>query len=182
MIVIMAGLPGTGKSTLARALAQQLTGTILDKDAIRAALFQPSHVEYSPAQDDFCQEIMLQTAAYLMAKDAELHIFFDGRTFSRRYQRERVIEFCQQVGTSWAMLECVCTEQIALRRLAEAMAQHTHPAANRTPELYRQIRNGWEPNDAPKLVIDTDADLDSCVDQALRYLVNRRAGASTNHA
>jgi len=72
MIVIMAGLPGTGKSTLARALAQRLPGTVLDKDAIRAALFQPPHVEYSLAQDDFCQEIMLQTAAYLLAKDAEL--------------------------------------------------------------------------------------------------------------
>jgi predicted kinase len=173
MIVIMAGLPGTGKSTLSRALAQRLTGFVLDKDAIRAALFQPSHVEYSPAQDDFCQEIMLETAAYLIAKDAELHILLDGRTFSRRYQRERVIESCRQVGTSWATLECVCTEQTALRRLAEAMAQHTHPAANRTPELYRQIRKAWEPIDPPKLVLDTDAKLDSCVDRALVYLIER---------
>ena len=39
MIVIMAGLPGTGKSTLARALAQRLAGAVLDKDEIRAALF-----------------------------------------------------------------------------------------------------------------------------------------------
>src|SRR5881396_2957258 len=101
MIVIMAGLPGTGKSTLAQALAQRLPGAVLDKDEIRAALFQPAHVEYSPAQDDFCQEIMLQTAAYLLAKDAEFHVLLDGRTFSRRYQRERVIEFCRQVGTTW---------------------------------------------------------------------------------
>jgi adenylylsulfate kinase len=173
MIVIMAGLPGTGKSTLARALAQRLPGAVLDKDAIRAALFQPEHVEYSPAQDDFCQEIMLQTAAYLLARDAELHVLLDGRTFSRRYQRERVIEFCSQAGTAWAMLECVCAEQTALGRLAEAVAQSTHPAANRTPELYRQIREVWEPIDRPKLVIDTDANLDSCVDRALRYLINR---------
>jgi len=172
MIVIMAGLPGTGKSTLARALAQRLPGAVLDKDVIRAALFQPAHVEYSPAQDDFCQEIMLQTAAYLLAKDAELHVLLDGRTFSRRYQRERVIEFCQNAGTTWAMVECVCAEQTALRRLAEAVAQKTHPAANRTPALYREIRKMWEPIDRPKLVIDTDANLDSCVDRALRYLTN----------
>ena len=170
MIVIMAGLPGTGKSTLAQELAQRLPGAVLDKDAIRAALFQPAYVEYSLAQDDFCQEIMLQTAAYLLDKNPPIDIMLDGRTFSRRYQRDRAIEFCRRAGTSWAMLECVCAEQTALGRLAEAMAQHSHPAANRTPELYRQIQATWEPIEQPKLVIDTDADLDSCVDRAVRYL------------
>jgi len=173
MIVIMAGLPGTGKSTLARVLAQRLPGAVLDKDLIRAALFSPAHVEYSPAQDDFCQEIMLQTAAYLLAKDDSLHVLLDGRTFSRRYQRERAIDFCSQVGAAWAMLECVCEEQTALERLAKAAAEGTHPAANRTPELYPEIRKTWEPIDCPKLVIDTDASLESCAERALSYLRER---------
>ena len=86
MIVIMAGLPGAGKSTVARELAHRLRGVVLDKDAIRAALFDPAHVEYSLTQDDFCQEIMLRTAAYLLAKDSEIPILLDGRTFSRRYR------------------------------------------------------------------------------------------------
>jgi predicted kinase len=85
MLVILAGLPGTGKSTLARVLAERLPGAVLDKDVIRAAFFQSAHVEYSAAQDDFCQEIMLKTAVYLLAKDAGLHVLLDGRTFSRRY-------------------------------------------------------------------------------------------------
>jgi adenylylsulfate kinase len=170
MIVIMAGLPGTGKSTLARALAQRLQGVVLDKDSIRASLFQPAHVEYSQSQDDFCLEIMLQTAAYLLAKDAQLYVLLDGRTFSRRYQREGVIEFCSQVSTTWATLECVCSEATALGRLAEAVAANSHLAANRTPELYREIRKAWEPIDHPKFVIDTDADLELSVDRALRYL------------
>jgi predicted kinase len=173
MIVIMAGLPGTGKSTLAQALARRLSGSVLDKDIIRAALFQPTHVEYSLVQDDFCQEIMLQTAAYLQDKDAEHCVLLDGRTFSRRYQRQRVIEFCSQVRTDWAVLECVCGEQTALGRLTEALTANTHLAANRTPELYRKIREAWEPIDEPKLIIDTDANIDSCVDQALRYLTTK---------
>ena len=173
MIVIMAGLPGTGKSTLAQALARRLSGSVLDKDIIRAALFQPAHVEYSLVQDDFCQEIMLQTAAYLQDKDAEHWVLLDGRTFSRRYQRQRVIEFCSQVRTDWAVLECVCGEQTALGRLTEALTANTHLAANRTPELYRKIREAWEPIDEPKLIIDTDANIDSCVDQALRYLTTK---------
>jgi adenylylsulfate kinase len=170
MIVIMAGLPGTGKSTLARALAQRLPGAVLDKDAIRASLFEPTYIEYSLSQDDFCGEVMLQTAAYLLSKHAELSVLLDGRTFSRRYQRDRVIEFGSQVGASWAILECVCSEATALGRIADAVAANNHLAANRTPELYREIRMAWEPIDQPKLIIDTDENTKSCVDRAVRYL------------
>lgn len=170
MIVIIAGLPGTGKSTLARALAQRLPAAVLDKDSIRASLFEPPYVEYSLSQDDFCEEIMLQTAAYLLSKHAELKVLLDGRTFSRRYQRERVIEFCSKVGTTWATLECVCSETTTIGRIAEAVAANSHLAANRTPEIYREIRKAWEPIDEPKLVIDTDENLESWVDRAVRYL------------
>jgi len=116
---------------------------------------------------------MLQTAAYLLSKHSELHVLLDGRTFSRQYQRDRVIEFCSQVRTASATLECVCSEASALERIAEAVAANSHIAANRTPEVYREIRKAWEPIDPPKLVIDTDEPLESCIDRALRYLTAR---------
>jgi predicted kinase len=171
MVVIMAGLPGTGKSTVAGSLAQRLPGAVLDKDMIRAALFNPAHVEYSRVQDDFCQQIMLQTAGYLLGRSVPPYVLLDGRTFSRRYQREQVFEFCSQLQTSWAILECVCSEQTALARLEKAAAERIHPATNRTPDLYHQVQKAWEPIDHPKLAIDTEASLDSYVDRAAQYLI-----------
>jgi len=171
MIVIMAGLPGAGKSTIAQALAQRLPGAVLDKDIIRAALFAPEHVEYSACQDDFCLDVMLQTARYLLEKNSSLYVLLDGRTFSRRYQRERVFEFCSQLGTTCTILECICSEQTALARLERADLERTHPAINRKPDLYHHIRRAWEPIDYPKLVIDTEASLDSCVERTMQYLI-----------
>ena len=52
MIVLMAGLPGTGKSTLARELAARTSGRVLSKDEIRHAIFLPDEIEYSTRQDD----------------------------------------------------------------------------------------------------------------------------------
>lgn len=54
----MAGLPGVGKSTLAGALATQFHAVVLDKDRVRAGLFPPSHVDYTPDQNDFCVDVM----------------------------------------------------------------------------------------------------------------------------
>jgi adenylylsulfate kinase len=170
MIVLMVGLPGTGKSTLSRVLAERLAGIVLDKDIIRAALFAPAHVEYSQQQDDFCQEIMLQTAAYLLGRQSSRYVFLDGRPYFRRYQRERVIEFCSHLGTGWTMVECVCREETAMARLQQAVTGQGHPAANRTPELYYQLRDAWEPIEQPRLVVDSDNSLESCAELALRYL------------
>lgn len=63
--VLFAGLPGTGKSTLARALAGRLNAAILDKDRVRGALFPGALTDYSASQDQVCMQAMLAAAAYL---------------------------------------------------------------------------------------------------------------------
>ena len=72
-------------------------------------------------------------------------------------------------GQCWS----VCGRAVSAHRLARAAAQSSHPAANRTPDLYRHVPDVWEPIDGPRLVIDTDATLDSGVNQAMHYLVER---------
>jgi thymidylate kinase len=155
MIVLMAGLPGTGKSTLSRRLAAECDGVVLDKDEIRAALFPPAYVEYSAGQDDFCQLRMLDTAAYLLERHPGLRIFLDGRTFSRAYQIRNAI-----------------AEDTARRRIEASRA--SHPALNRTYELYRKLQAEFEPIPPPKLVIDTGEPLDKCIDTARPYLLTDR--------
>jgi predicted kinase len=175
MIVIMAGLPGTGKTTLARALATRTSGRVLNKDELRHALFLDNEIEYSSRQDDFCLQVMLETAGYLLERDANQIVLLDGRPFSRRYQIENIVNAAAALHQSWRIIECVCTEETARRRIENYTGEHL--ACNRDFQLYLEVKARFEAIMLPKREIDTGQLLEGCVEQGLAAL-GRKAGGS----
>jgi predicted kinase len=170
MIVLMAGLPGTGKSRLARELAMRTTGRVISKDEIRHSLFAEDEIEYSSRQDDFCLQIMLATADQLLQKDRDRTIFLDGRTFSRRYQIENVVSAATSLHQSWRIIECVCSEDAVKQRLERQAALGSHLAGNRDFQLYLDMRSRFEAITFPKTVVDTEKPLLECVERGLASL------------
>jgi predicted kinase len=170
MLIIMAGLPGTGKTTLAQELAVRTQGRAVSKDEIRHSLFTKEEIEYSSQQDDFCLQIMLEIAGYLLQRDPQRMIFLDGRPFSRRYQIENVLSASAVLHQSWRILECVCSDEIVRSRLQEQAAQQAHLAGNRDFKLYLQVKARFEAITFAKTVIDTEQPLDVCVEQAIAAL------------
>jgi predicted kinase len=170
MIVLMAGLPGTGKTTLARELAQGTAGRVLSKDEVRHAIFAPGEIEYSTQQDDFVMQLMIETARYFLTHAPQRMIFFDGRPFSRRYQIENVLAAADSMHQPWRILECVCSEETARRRLEADSERGIHPAGNRDFELYLKAMKRFEAILHSKTVIDTDHPLAACVEQATAAL------------
>jgi len=166
---MMAGLPGSGKSTLARAVARRVRGVVLDKDLIRARVFPPMAIEYSTKQDDHVVQLMLEEAeAMLRVQHARL-IFLDGRPFSKKYQVDAVVDFAKRIGNPWRIVECVCPEKVALKRLK---ADSTHVAGNRNAELYREVKAAFQAIRRRKLVVQTTLKLGTCVRKVEGYLAD----------
>lgn len=171
MLIAMAGLPGTGKSTLGRLLADACAAIVLDKDVIRAALIPMHMIEYSTRQDDFCMSIMFQVASYMIHNHPSLNIVLDGRTFSRRYQVAALEQLARELAVPLKIIECICSDETARQRL-----EHTgrvgkrHVAANRSYPLYLSIKARFEPIREPKLVVNTDDSLVQCLALCHTYL------------
>lgn len=170
MIVLMAGLPGTGKTTLANELAARTGGRVLSKDQVRRSVFLEEEIEYSTRQDDLCVGMILDIAAHLLERDPSRVIVLDGRPFSRRYQIENVLSKAASLHQPWRILECTCSEQSAKRRLERDVAAGSHAAENRDYQLYLEVKTRFEAITLPKTLIDTDRSLEACVQQALTAL------------
>ena len=162
----MAGLPGAGKTTLARALAHELGGVVLSKDEVRAALFPASLIDYSPEQDDLCFGAVLSVAEYLGRRGRTGWVFLDGRTFSRSEQIADVVRRAESAGCEWKILHLRVADEVAEARLGRG----DHPAANRDARLYREIKARFEPITLPNLELDMSGPLDAALKAALDYL------------
>ena len=162
MIVLMAGLPGTGKSTLSQALAAAVHGAVVDKDSVRAALFG-AFVDYTREQDDLAMESVYAAAAYLARSRT---VFIDGRAFALRAQWERGLMVASVV------IETVCLEATTRARIEAAEGRHL--AGNRTFQLYLDLKARREPITVPKLQVNTERPIEECVRECVEYIAAPR--------
>jgi predicted kinase len=174
MLIAMAGLPGTGKSTLAARLAEELNGVVLSKDVVRAGLFPTPVLDYSTAQDDLVMEAIFQAAGYVLHADPDRAVIIDGRTFLRAYQVNDLLGLAAQRDQPLYILECTCDKTVARQRLDQDLAIARHPAGNRTWHLYKEVKARAEPIAVPHLTLDTGSlSLPECVDRVRDYLMRK---------
>ena len=168
MLIVMAGLPASGKSAVSQALKQTLNAVLLDKDQLRACIFADL-VDYTREQDDLCVDMMYDVAQYHLTKRPDTPVILDGRTYSRRYQVDSVKRAAQRADTPMCIIECICTPETARARLRQD--KNKHVAKNRNELLYEKSRAAAEQITDPRLVLDTEQmTKEQCVQSALDYI------------
>ncbi len=173
MLITMAGLPGTGKTTIADQLGKRLNAVVLNKDDIRAKLFSKETIYFSRKQDDLCMEVIFIISEYLLRANPEQTIIIDGRTFSKSYQVEQLLSRAESLKVKPVIIECVCDDAIAKQRLDNDQRAGAHPAGNRTYKLYLALKEKAEPITVGHLVIDTSKEsLENSVERCVEYLRN----------
>ncbi len=170
VILAMAGLPGSGKSTIAQALAQLLPALVVSKDEIRMRLFSAEEIDYSQVQDAVCFEEMLRLTEESLTRQPGQWVILDGRTFARAADLQQVNNIAKRLREPYFVIHCVCSDDEARRRIEADVQAGKHPAANRNYELYLEIKARQESLPFAALRLNTDLDLGTCLSLCLRYL------------
>lgn len=169
MIVAVGGLPWTGKSTLARNLAERLPGFLLDKIAVRNQLFPGGRSKASREQNDWSFEVVLKAAAWNLEATPGGVVVLDGPPLTRGRDIQALNRFASGIGQPLKVIECVCPTEIALGRgRAESVPR---PASFDVRVPCR------EPIPDPKIVVDTTLSEDRCLALALQGLRQPDVGA-----
>ena len=148
MLIVFGGLPGVGKTTLARLLAAELRAVFLRIDAIEQALRDTRRVPGDMADTGY-------RAAYALAREnlrLGLDVVADSVNpigLTRRAWRATA----RAEGAACAEVEVVCSDLAEHRRRVE-MRQPDIPGL--IPPDWRQVlARTYEPLDGPRIRIDT---------------------------
>lgn len=155
-LIALAGLPGSGKSALARELERLLGCPRLDKDELRAALFAAEAIEYSAEQDELVVRVLYELADWHLRTRGRGRVLLDGRTHSKRAQVEALEREAARRGWRTHWIECRCGRETARARLERDRALGAHAAANRDFALYERIERAADALELPRLVLETD--------------------------
>jgi len=113
LLLLVGGLPGTGKSTLAKGIAGETGWNLLSSDEVRRDLALGED-RYAPEAVAAVYDELLRRAARLL--DAGLSVVLDA-TWTGADRRAAAARLAEQGGAELVELCCTCDDEVAARRI-----------------------------------------------------------------
>jgi predicted kinase len=163
-LIVVSGLPGTGKSFLCRTLAERLDYLVLSSDSLRQTLFlQPKY------DDDENRQLFAACHALIEGLlKTGIPIIFDATNLLERH-REPLYHICDKAGAKLILVSVEAPEELVQERLL-GRESGTDPED--------RSRAGWEVHERMKcrkekiprnhFVVDTSRDINVAIDKIAR--------------
>jgi len=180
VLILMAGLMGTGKSVLAREIAPLVGGEIIRTDVLRKELHgldERQHLYEDFGAGIYGDDVSRKT--YGEARRRALAILSRGRSvvidasFKRREERRLAMAEAARAGYETFVVECVCPDEVVKDRLDKRQAEAGDASDGRW-ELYAAQKEDFDPvtevEAGRHLKVDTTAPPAVCAQRILEMI------------
>jgi len=164
VLVIVSGLPGTGKFYFCRCLSERLAAVILESDSLRRVLFQ--HPDHS-----WKESARLFKAIRLLAKRLlwrGICVILDATNLSERH-REYFYSIAGHLGVKLVLVSVQAPPSVVKERLAER-ARSLEGNSEAGWEVYRKMKPSVEKIRRKHYVADTSHDITPVINRIIKEI------------
>lgn len=170
-LIVVAGMRGTGKTSLARAVARELHAVYLDKDTIKdCAIALAERLKLDQVQQlagPLSYELLLDVARDNLSLG--LSVVLDSPAGYQVF-REKVKGLARSARVELRLIECICTDDRLLRQRVESRSQDLPAYRTRDWATYQHEVAQFERLTERRLVVDTAESLSVNLRKVLAYL------------
>jgi predicted kinase len=175
---VVCGMPASGKTTIAKALAQTLSIKVFRSDVIRKDLFalEPYERMDVPFEEGIYSKgaSSLTYGKLLLLAQEEIEggysVILDA-TYSSRHQRGEVLRLAKDMDTNVMFVECLCPEVVLKKRLISRDA--TASVSDARLRHFEQMKARFEPlnevRDEMHIGVDTERPLEESIEHILSH-------------
>jgi predicted kinase len=169
VLIVLTGLPGTGKSTVAQELSQRLPAIVIASDFVRKTLFpEPT---YSGEESRFVHSVSRAVMGHYLQRGYS--VIADATNLSE-WHRSLFARTAERNSAPMIVVQTVAPERLVRSRLRRRLIQRTPgDFSDADWEVYQKLATQVEPIRGRYLRVDTSRDLASNIQRVLRAV--RRA-------
>jgi predicted kinase len=166
VLVMVSGLPGTGKSFFSRKLAERLPFIILESDEVRKKLFP--NPTYSPAEstrvfreiDQRLEELLLQGAS----------VIHDATNLKEKH-RQSISKIAKSCGAKIITVLVEAPEELIQKRLKIRGTQpENHDKSDADWKVYGRMKATAEKIRFPHFTVNTARDITPAIDKIIKEI------------
>lgn len=163
-LVVVGGLPGTGKSTVAAAFADRVDAVVIRTDEVREQMPPTPGIDrYSPAAIDAVYQETLRRAEQLLRRGEQVVV---DATWSDASHRQEARHLAERTRSALVEIECQAPAEVCARRIRNRLATGSDPS-EATPEVAAAMAARFAPWPEAQS-ISTDNALDVSVEAVSR--------------
>ena len=166
-LIIISGLPGTGKSYLSKRLAERVPFLVLESDVLRKTLFSPPSYSFRESTELFRTIHLLLRE--LLSKGIPL--ILDAVNLSERF-REQLYSIADRLNVRLILVRVEAPPEVVYQRL-ESRAGDTENRSDADRAVYHRMRPSVEKIRRNHYVVDTSRDITPLLDKIVREVMRR---------